>query len=92
MALTSGGFSSYDIDRAVVTFTMMNDGVPVPCAVSTSAMDDLEKSAGTKSGQREAQFLRLRDSIEARAAKKFLDSEFEGSPPGIILRGIDFRN
>lgn len=92
MALTPGAFTAYDIDRSVVMFTMMNDGVPVSCAISTSAMDDIDKSKGTKSDQREAQFLRLREPIEIRAAKKFLDSELEGNPPGIILRGIDFRN
>ncbi|HEY0219352.1 MAG TPA: DUF1488 family protein [Afipia sp.] len=92
MALTPGGFTSYDFDRMVVLFTMMNDDVAVPCAISTAAMDDLEGSAGTKSGQREAQFLRLRSSIETRAARKFLDSEFEGNPPGLVLRSIDFRS
>jgi hypothetical protein len=91
MALTPGAFTTYDIDRSVVTFTMMDDGKVVSCAISTSAMDGLEKSAGTKSSQREAQFLRLREPIETRAAKKFLDSEFEGNPPGVILRSIDFR-
>lgn len=92
MALTPGTFTSYDTDRSVVTFTMMNDTTPVSCAVSTSAMDDLEKSAGTKSAGREAQFMRLKSLIETRAAKKFLDSELEGNPPGIILRSIDFRS
>lgn len=91
MPLISGAFTSYDVDRSVVTFTMMNDGKSVPCAISTSAMDDLEKSVGTKSAGREAQFMRLRAPIETRAAKKFLDSEMEGNPPGIILRSIDFR-
>jgi hypothetical protein len=63
----------------------------IDCAVSTSAMDDLEKPERTKAEQREAQFLRLRDRIEEQAARKFLAREFEGSPPGIILRSIDFR-
>ncbi len=35
--------------------------------------------------------MRLRDRIEECAARKFLAMEFEGTPPGIILRGIDFR-
>ncbi len=91
MTLVSGAFQSYDFDRMVVTFTMMDDSRVVSCAISTSAMDDLEKSAGTKSGQREAQFLRLREPIETRAARKFFDNELEGSPPGIILRSLDFR-
>ena len=92
MALASGEFTEYDIDRSVVTFTMMNDGIAVPCAISTSAMDGLEKTVGTRAAGREAQFLRLREPIESRAAKKFLDSELEGNPPGVILRSIDFRS
>jgi hypothetical protein len=47
--------------------------------------------ARSKPDQREAQFVRLRDRIEERAARKFLDREFEGTPPGVILRSIDFR-
>ena len=54
-------------------------------------LDDLEGLARTKPGQREAQFMRLRDRIEERAARKFLAMEFEGTPPGIILRSMDFR-
>ncbi|WP_202633099.1 DUF1488 family protein [Bradyrhizobium sp. LCT2] len=41
--------------------------------------------------QREAQFTRLRDRIEARAVSKYRATEFEGTPPGIVLRSIDFR-
>jgi Protein of unknown function (DUF1488) len=55
----------------------------------------LEDGAGPerrKPDQREAQFMRLRDRIEERAARKFLAMEFEGTPPGLILRSIDFRN
>ena len=54
-------------------------------------MDDLESLARSKPDQREAQFMRLRDRIEGRAARKFLAKEFEGTPPVIILRSIDFR-
>ena len=63
----------------------------IPCAISTSALDDLESLARTKPDEREAQFIRLRDRIEEHAARKFLAMEFEGTPPGIILRSIDFR-
>jgi hypothetical protein len=35
--------------------------------------------------------MRLRDRIEECADCKFLAMEFEGTPPGIILRSIDFR-
>ena len=63
----------------------------IPCAISTSALDDLESLARSKPNEREAQFMRLRDRIEECAARKFLAKEFEGTPPGIILRSIDFR-
>ena len=91
MALTHGEFQEYDFDRMVVLFTMKNDQASVACAISTDAMDQLEGSSRTPPAQREQQFLRLRDRIEERAARKFSDVELEGHPPGIILRAIDFR-
>src|ERR1700682_2964561 len=81
----------YDFNRSVVLFTMKNDQATVACAISTDAMDQLEGSSRTPAAQREQQFLRLRDRIEARAARKFSDVELEGNPPGVILRAIDFR-
>ena len=91
MALTRGSFVGYEFDRMVILFSMVDGQREIPCAVSTSAMDDLEKPVRTKTDQREAQFMRLRDRIEERAARKFLAMEFEGNPPGIILRSLDFR-
>ena len=91
MALTHGEFQDYDYNRMVVRFTMKNDEASVPCAISTDAMDQLEGSSRTPPEQREQQFLRLRDRIEARAAHKFDAVELEGNPRGIILRAIDFR-
>ena len=91
MALTQGDFKQYDFNRMVVVFTMKNDEASVACAISTDAMDQLEGSSRTPPGQREQQFMRLRDRIEARAARKFSDVELEGNPPGVILRAIDFR-
>ena len=91
MALTAGAFGDYDYNRMVVRFTMKNDGLDVTCAISTDAMDQLEGSSRTPPEQREQQFMRLRDRIEARAALKFSDVELEGNPPGVILRAIDFR-
>jgi hypothetical protein len=35
--------------------------------------------------------MRLRECIEACAAGKYQATEFEGSPPGIVLRSLDFR-
>jgi Protein of unknown function (DUF1488) len=91
MALTRGDFGEYDFNRMVVLFTMKNDQANVTCAISTDAMDQLEGSSRTPPAQREQQFLRLRDRIEERAARKFSDVELEGNPPGVILRAIDFR-
>jgi hypothetical protein len=91
MALTQSHFQEYDFDRMIVRFTMKNDQASVACAISTDAMDQLEGSSRTPPAQREQQFLRLRDRIEARAARKVSDVELEGNPPGVILRAIDFR-
>jgi Protein of unknown function (DUF1488) len=91
MPLTRATFRSYEFDRMVVLFSMMDNQTEVPCAVSTAAMDDLEKATRTAADKREAQFLRLRDRIGERAARKFQAKEFEGTPRGIILRSIDFR-
>ena len=90
MALTQGGFQAYDFNRMVVLFTMMNDKTEVPCAISTDAMDRLEGSTRITPEQREQQFLRLRERIEERASRKFIDVELEGNPPGVILRSIEF--
>ena len=73
-------------------FSMVDGQREIPCAISTTAMDDLESLARCQPDQREAQFIRLRDRIEEGAVRKFLAREFEGTPPGIILRTIDFQN
>jgi Protein of unknown function (DUF1488) len=92
MSPTRGSFGGYEFNRMVVLFSMVDGQMEIPCAVSTSAMDDLEKAKQTKPDQREAQFMRLRDKLEKRAAQKIVAREFEGTPPGIILRSLDFRN
>ena len=91
MTLGRGRIGGYEFDRMVFLFSMKDGDKDVPCAISAAAMDDLERIARTKPDQRKAQFLRLRDRIEECASRKFLAREFEGSPPGIILRSIDFR-
>jgi len=91
MALTQSHFQEYDFNRMVVLFTMKNDQATVACAISTDAMDQLDGSSRTPPAQRQQQFLRLRERIEERAARKFSDVELEGNPPGVILRAIDFR-
>ena len=92
MSLARGSIGGYEYDRMVLKFSMLDGAREVPCAVSASAMDDLEKVARTAPERREEQFVRLRDRIEQCASRKFEAQEFEGTPPGIILRSLDFRN
>jgi hypothetical protein len=90
MALTQGAYQEYDFNRMVVLFTMMNGDAEVRCAISTGALDDLDKPFKATSAQREAQFLKLRGRIEECAGQKFLRGNFEGKHSEIILRSIDF--
>ncbi len=92
MTFARGNVRGYDDDRMVLLFSMMDDGREVQCAVSASAMDELERVPRTPAHRREEQFARLRDRIEACASRKFQAREFEGTPPGIIVRGLDFRS
>jgi hypothetical protein len=91
MTLERGSIRGFEFDRMVFLFSMTDGTKDIPCAISTSAMDNLEHVTRTAPKEREEQFLRLRDQIEECASRKFLAREFEGSPPGIILRSIDFR-
>ena len=90
--LARGEIGGYEYDRMVLKFSMMDGTREIPCAVSASAMDDLERVPRTAPEKREQQFVRLRDRIEQCASRKFVAREFEGTPPGLILRSIDFRN
>lgn len=92
MALTRGSFRGYEFERMVILFSMIEGGKEIPCAISTSALDELESVSRSKANEREAQFMRLRDQIEEMCQRKFQAQELEGMPPGIILRSIDFRN
>jgi Protein of unknown function (DUF1488) len=92
MALNRGAVIGFEHDRMVMLFSMVDGDKEVRCAVSSSAMDDLERGVKAKPNQRDEQFLRLRDRIEQCASRKFLAQEFEGRPPGIILRTTDFRS
>jgi hypothetical protein len=92
MTLERGSVGGFEFNRMVMLFSMKDGAREIPCAISTSAMDDLDRGTRTAPDQREQQFLRLRDRIEQCASRKFLAREFEGTPPGIILRSIDFRN
>lgn len=91
MMLTRARFISFEYDRMVVLFSMLDGSKEIPCAVSISAMDDMEGVVRAKASQREAQFMRLRERIEACANGKYQATEFEGTPPGIVLRRIDFQ-
>ena len=42
MPLERGEVQSYNVDRMVVEFTLLNKGKAILCAISTAAMDDLE--------------------------------------------------
>lgn len=91
MTLTSGRFVGHEQDRGIVQFSMQDGAREIPCAISTSAMDDLERGPRARPNEREEQFMRLRGRIEACAGRKYQATEFEGTPPGIVLRSIDFR-
>ena len=80
MSLTRGRLIGYEFDRMVMRFSMIDGEKEIACAISTSAMDNLENLARSKPNEREAQFMRLRDRIEERAARKFSAMEFEGTP------------
>lgn len=91
MTLTSARFVGHEQDRGIVQFSMQDGAREIPCAISTSAMDDLERGPRARPNEREEQFMRLRERIEACAGRKYQATEFEGTPPGIVLRSIDFR-
>ena len=91
MTLDSGRVKGFEQDRMVMLFSMMDGDKEIACAISSSAMDNLERGVKAKPDQRHDQFLRLRDRIERCALRKFLAGELEGTPRGIILRAIDFR-
>jgi hypothetical protein len=89
MPLQRGEVQGYDFNRMVVEFTMLNQGTVVLCAVSTAAMDDLEGRRDVRPDQREDQFVRLREIIEERASRKFLEEPALTHRP-VVLRSNDF--
>lgn len=88
MLLQRGEIRDYDFDRMIVNFTMRNRDKVVLCAISTAAMDDLERRRGVTADQRIDQFERLRDLIEERASRKF-DEQGQADRP-VVLRSNDF--
>jgi uncharacterized protein DUF1488 len=89
MQLQRGEVREYDFDRMVVSFTMFNQGKMVLCAISTAAMDGLESRRDLTADQRVAQFIRLREVIEARASRKFFEDQAQADRP-VVLRSNDF--
>ena len=89
MRLQRGEVQDYDFDRMVVTFTMLNQGKVVRCAISTAAMDDLESRRDVRAEQRVDQFMRLREAIEERASRKFFEEQAQADRP-VVLRSNDF--
>src|SRR5258708_12534770 len=90
MALTRGSFRGYEYDRMVVLFSMIDGLKEISCAISTSAMDDLESPERSKPDQSEAQFMRLPYRIEERSARKSHAMEFHGTPPVFHTRNFHF--
>lgn len=69
--LTRGRPLGYDAERMAFLFTMTHGAKIVECEISSSALDDLDATKGTRPGEREAQFGRLRDAIDRVASYAF---------------------
>ena len=69
--LTRGQVLGYDTERLALLFTMIYGASIVDCEISSVALDDLDGSKGTRPGEREAQFSRLRDVVERLASYAF---------------------
>ena len=89
MPLQQGEILGYDFNRMVVEFTMLNQGKVVPCAISTAALDGLERNTSVKADGRVDQFVRLRTVVEERAEQK-VSAGFVESGGRVVLRSGDF--
>jgi hypothetical protein len=89
MPLLQGEIIGYDFNRMVVEFTMLNQGKVVSCAISTAALDNIERNTSVKADGRVDQFIRLRAIVEGRAEHKHSAGfvEFGGR---VVLRSEDF--
>lgn len=90
MPLQRGEVQGYDFNRMIVEFTMLNQDKVVQCAISTTAMDDLEGKRDVKPHQRVDQFIRLREVIEEQASRKFFTEQVNVGRP-VILRSLSLR-
>src|ERR1700751_550120 len=89
MPLQRGEVQGYDFNRMVVEFTMLNQDKVIQCAISTAAVDDIEGKHDRKPDQRVDQFMRLRETIEEQASRKFFEEQVRDDRP-LILRSNDF--
>jgi len=71
MPLVRSRILGYDAERMAFEFTMLNKDETVPCEISSAAMDELAGKRGTLPAEREAQFLRFRETIERIASDNF---------------------
>ena len=53
MTLARGNIEGYEFDRMVLKFSMLDGDREIPCAVSASAMDDMERGVRTPAEKRE---------------------------------------
>jgi len=90
MTLARGSIGVYDHNRMVLLFSMMDGASEIPCAVSASAMDDVEHVARTAPDQRKQQFLRLRDRVERCASRKFLAQSSRAILPASFYAALIF--
>jgi Protein of unknown function (DUF1488) len=89
MPLVRGRILGYDADRMAFEFTMLNKDQTVPCEISSAAMDELAGKRGTLPAEREAQFLRLRETIERIASDNFdSDAAVRGAVVRIFAKHI----
>jgi hypothetical protein len=72
MALTRNSIIGYNAERMMFEFTMKTSKKRVvACQISSLAMDHLDGVRGTPPSEREAQFIRLRDSIREDRIREF---------------------
>ena len=89
MQLTRGRPLAYDTRRMAFLFTMMHGAKVVDCEISSSALDDLDGTKGTLPGEREAQFMRLRETVERVALVAFeRQGQRKGAPVRIFSKHV----
>lgn len=85
MPLTRADYQGHDFNRSVCSFTMLNGADTVQFAASWALMDVMDQGQRSHSGQRDAQFERLRDKIEGIADRKFFSMQDGERPKKIII-------